>query len=203
MDLPDLIDSNARVRVRNNGTDVAARRTLNFLGTGLTITDDPANEEVEVTLTTSEWTTVRKTADETDTNSSGMQDDNELLFTAANGTWYEFEAFLIFTADSAADITFGFGEDGTASRGYVYGTMLTATSSGTVLRAEPTDQGAGSSMDAGVNPAGGSVKMLALARGFHVGAGGTFRLRWAQNVSNANATTLYAKSYLRYKILTT
>lgn len=44
---------NARVAVENNGTLVGTRRTLNFIpGTNvtLTITDDPANEEVDVTI---------------------------------------------------------------------------------------------------------------------------------------------------------
>jgi len=53
--LADLLDAVARVKVRWNtgGVDVGARRRLNFINgayISLTIADDPANEEVDVTV---------------------------------------------------------------------------------------------------------------------------------------------------------
>jgi hypothetical protein len=55
---------NARVGVENNGTLVGTRRNINFIpGTGvsLTITDDSANEEVDVTVTNTGVTSVSGT----------------------------------------------------------------------------------------------------------------------------------------------
>jgi hypothetical protein len=51
--LPSTADTNARVAVENNGTLVGTRRTLNFIpgsNVTLTITDDSANEEVDITI---------------------------------------------------------------------------------------------------------------------------------------------------------
>jgi hypothetical protein len=52
--LPATIDSNARVAIRNNGTLVGVRRAINFIagaGIELSISDDAANERVNVTIT--------------------------------------------------------------------------------------------------------------------------------------------------------
>jgi len=51
--LPSTADTNARVAVENNGTLVGTRRTLNFIAGSnvtLTIADDSANEEVDITI---------------------------------------------------------------------------------------------------------------------------------------------------------
>jgi hypothetical protein len=51
--LPSTADTNARVAVENNGTLVGTRRSLNFIAGSnvtLTITDDSANEEVDITI---------------------------------------------------------------------------------------------------------------------------------------------------------
>lgn len=60
--LPDELGSVARTRVRNNSavpTSDAKRRILNFIpGTNisLTITDDPSNEKVDITIATTDTT---------------------------------------------------------------------------------------------------------------------------------------------------
>ena len=51
--LPTTADTNARVAVEKAGTLVGTRRTINFIegsNVNLTITDDPSNEEVDVTI---------------------------------------------------------------------------------------------------------------------------------------------------------
>jgi hypothetical protein len=50
------LDNNARVKVRKSGVDVGTRRAINLIegsGVTLTVTDDAANEEVEVTIAAS------------------------------------------------------------------------------------------------------------------------------------------------------
>lgn len=53
MRLPDELDANARVMVRDDGTDVRARRAINLTGTGaatITVEDNPTTEAVDVTI---------------------------------------------------------------------------------------------------------------------------------------------------------
>lgn len=53
MRLPDELDANARVMVRDDGTDVRARRAINLTGTGaasITVADNPTTEAVDVTI---------------------------------------------------------------------------------------------------------------------------------------------------------
>ena len=44
-----------------------------------------------------------------------------------------------------------------------------------------------------------ATKRMVFIAGYHTGAGGTFRFRWAQNNSNASPTIVYAGSILRYR----
>jgi hypothetical protein len=51
--VPNTLDSNARVQVKNNGAAVGTRRAINFIAGSnvtLSISDDASNEEVDVTI---------------------------------------------------------------------------------------------------------------------------------------------------------
>jgi hypothetical protein len=52
--LTGSLDANARLNIKNNGSSVGTRRSLNIIpgtGIGVTITDDSGNEEVDLTIT--------------------------------------------------------------------------------------------------------------------------------------------------------
>jgi hypothetical protein len=195
-DLPDNLDSNARVRVRNEGTDVAARRILNFhagSNTTLTVADDPTNEEIDVTIGSS-WVAVTKTADESVASSTTLQNDDELFFTVTDGASYEVEAVVVYASPAGGatpDLKVAFGEDG-VSRGVLLAVIF-GTTDVKLQVTVPTNQadivGCGTS----------ATKRIATLSGSHQGAGGTFRMLWAQNTFDANATTIYAGSLLRYR----
>ena len=143
------------------------------------------------------WTTVRKASDETVTNSTTLQNDDELFFTAANGTVYEIEAIIIYTCASATpDLKVSFGEDAT-SRGGMFGHTTFSTADAAQNTGALTSQSNALSF--------GTSATLARAikfSGTHVGGGGTFRLQFAQNTLDAtNGVTVKAGSLFRYRTI--
>ena len=144
------------------------------------------------------YTTVTKASDESVSGSTTIQNDDELLFTASSGTPYVIEFAIVYASPAGGgtpDITIDIGEDGTL-RGVVTACYIGSADSSS-SSALGSIQG-GTPLTAGT----ATTKRIVTARGWHVGAGGTFRIRWAQYFSSGNATTVYAGSYLRYKAVT-
>lgn len=131
------------------------------------------------------YTEVQKTADEIVTASTTLQDDNHLFFTAGSGIVYVLNLLMYVVSPAAADFKFSAGEDNTATRGVLIGTRETATALNTGTFSDTTT----------------GVKQLIWYYGWHIGAGGTFKVQWAQRVSDAGNTTLYAGSRLLYRPL--
>ena len=138
------------------------------------------------------FTYVTKTGDESVVNNT-LQNDDELFFTATSGKAYEFAVFLIY--DSAAggtpDIKMALGEDATA-RGVFFSVIFSTTdtaTSGAILCNQTAVTSAGTA----------TTKRVLYAIGTHFGNGGTFRVLWAQNTTNATATIVRAGSQLKYR----
>lgn len=136
---------------------------------------------------------VRKTADESVTSSTTLQNDNELALSIdATGT-YVFDLFVIAqsAANSAGDIKIGFTNP-TGTLYFVgFGPHNAAASSSEngewIANFDPTPYGTTTSPGVGIYMHG-----LLIAT-----ATGTLQMRWAQNSSNANATTIKAGSHMR------
>lgn len=130
-----------------------------------------------------------KTSDEDVTSSTALQDDDELLVTVeANGV-YHFEAVIIaYSASATPDLKFQFIEpDGT------FDVVVTSGLGGDLI--SYIDESSSASV-VDITAATEKVKYFTgIVRAG--GAGGTFKLQWAQNVSNATATTVKADSYMR------
>ncbi len=141
------------------------------------------------------WTVVKKAADEIVNNSTTLQNDDHLLFTAAAGVGYEVECALVYADASGAtpDLKCAFGEDGTA-RGSMHGFGLNASDTAAA-------QNAGTQQSNGLIFGTSATKRTAISKGTHMGAGGTFRLLWAQNTANVSSTTVYTGSWLRYRTI--
>lgn len=145
--------------------------------------------------------TVVKTADESVTNSTVLQDDDHLFFTVQASKAYFIDIGLLYhTTDAAGGIALQItvpslptGMDTLINlNGIRSGTTITvpALSSG-------SDFGAFSGTVFSDQP--GCINVRGILR---IGSsGGTARLKWAQNASNASATTLLVGSYLSYKPL--
>ena len=139
------------------------------------------------------WTNVIKTANESVDTNTTPQDDNHLFFATEVGAVYQIEGLLIYSnaAGTTPDLKTVWGED-TTIRGFIAAHGVSNTDSNFTGYAQ-TNQTATIILGTVV------ADRHATIVGHHVGNGGTFRLQWAQNVSNGTATILKAGSYLRYR----
>jgi hypothetical protein len=144
------------------------------------------------------WTWVIKGSDENVTSSTTLQNDDELFFTAASGTVYEIEIILVYSSPVGAgtpDIKVALGEDST-SRGlfteFGYFTTTDGKNLNFAIDGNQTD-----APSAGTS----ATKRALIFKGWYTGNGGTFRVLWAQNTSDANATRVHQNSSLRYRTI--
>lgn len=143
------------------------------------------------------WTVVRKTADEQVAASATVQDDDLLQFPTVAGTPYEIELLAVYASPGGAgtpDIKCELSEDATARGSTMWVGLSTADAAQTLTT---TDVG-GQAAQFGTAAAKRVLRGLA----HHVGGGGTFKFRWAQNTSNAQPTIVYTGSVLRYRAIT-
>lgn len=144
------------------------------------------------------WVEVVKAADESVTSSTVLQDDDHLFFAAAAGVTYLVEAVLIYKGGAGSTgptpaVKLAAGEDAT-NRGNLNVLFVSTTDAGSSSQFL-SDQT--STVVLGTNP----IQRIAILQGVHVGNGGTFRIKWAQNASSAIAATMIAKSFLRYRAI--
>lgn len=143
---------------------------------------------------------VRKTADESVTSSTVLQNDNELLYTIGATGSYVFDMYLAVTsaANAAGDINIGFTfPTGTL---YLWGPGTDpALASGTIASGKFASGAVTSGtawQDFGVSTTGSGFNV----HGLFIATGtGTLQFQWAQFASNANATTVKAGSHLIVK----
>jgi hypothetical protein len=139
-----------------------------------------------------------KTADESVTSSTTLQDDNHLLFSIPQAGTYVFDARLFMTsaANAAGDIKVGFtfptgtchfafiGLDDTLASGFkgpMHGQGALSATSGTTALA----------LGLSTSTLFGSVQGILIAT-----ASGTLTLQWAQLASNASASTVKSGSHM-------
>jgi hypothetical protein len=140
------------------------------------------------------WAVVRKALDES-YNDAVLQDDDQLQFQTVAGIPYEIELLLVYaspTGSGTPDIKCELSEDATARGSTMWVGLSTADAAQTLTT---TDVG-------GVSATFGTAAVKRVCRGLahHVGNGGLFKLRWAQNTKTAGSPTLvYTGSVLRYR----
>jgi len=144
---------------------------------------------------------VRKTADESVTSSTTMQNDDHLLATIGAAGTYVIDLVLIGSsaANSAGDIKLGFTfPAGTLTMRWIGPDP--ATTGGAVAQAKfhgATDSSSPSTaIDFGLT----TTTQTIIGRGLFIATGaGTLQLQWAQFASNANASNLITNSHLIVK----
>jgi hypothetical protein len=142
----------------------------------------------------------RKTATESVTSSTTLQDDDELTVTVEADSVYVVTAVLQYDAATAGDIKFAFSAPASATLDWAATvaptTSTTATAPGTV-----NFNGSDISTTYGAGGIGAGSRLSATAVGLLVVAGtaGTFKLQWAQFASSATATRVFAGSFLHLR----
>jgi hypothetical protein len=144
---------------------------------------------------------VRKTADESVTSSTALQNDNELLYTIPGAGSYIFDVtlFAVSAANAAGDLLIGFSfPAGTCHFG------AAGADAGIASGHIQTGEWVGAlSATSGVTNIGYGLSTTVLMIRLHglliATASGTLQLMWAQAASNANASTVKAGSFLEVK----
>lgn len=111
-----------------------------------------------------------------------------------SGGQYEIEIVLVFGSPAGGgtpDLKVDVGEDATARGSFA---SVASNPTGSVA------QTLGFSNQTNAFTFGTDVTdRIAMISGCHYAAGGTFRVRWAQNTSHGNATIVRAGSLIRYR----
>jgi len=133
----------------------------------------------------------RKTANESVTSSTTLQDDDHLNVTVAANCTYEFTCMLKFDGALAGDLKYQFvGPSGAT----LTAAVLQIVTGGTVTTEDQlTSMIISSTLTAGAFTGGGSL----LIHGIVVvsSTAGTFKLQWAQDTSNGTATRILQDSF--------
>lgn len=146
------------------------------------------------------WTKLTKTADTSRASTVTPTLDPELQFTAVNGGCYIFNFYPLFGSPAGAggpDFRFTIGEDAVSTRGLWTGLFANASDIFGSIALTPTNNA--SAIIAGT----AATDRTANVWGFHMSAGGTFGISWAQGTSGVNATILRAGSVLLYNLVGT
>lgn len=132
---------------------------------------------------------IYKNADESVTTSTTLQDDDNLLFSIGAGdTWFFQADIILFSTSGAPDFKFTFV--GPASV-----TISFAGAASGLGATVPVTAGGGTGT-ADITGSVASVLHITGSIDNTAGSSGTFKLQWAQNVSNAAATMVKAGSSL-------
>lgn len=149
----------------------------------------------EVSSLVSTWTgVVVKAADESATADVVLSADTHLFFATVSGGQYEIEVILVYASpvgSGTPDMKVALGEDGTtrgvsttpgpdASGGAATSTQVCNSTAVHVFGTDTTNR-------------------ISRTVATYYAGGANFRVLWAQNTSNANATTLRADSLVRYR----
>lgn len=141
----------------------------------------------------------RKLVNQSVTNST-QQNDNDLFFSVVANAVYIVDGYLIYGADPSMNMRIGF----TGPAGTTFDWNTTSAAGGASSTISPVildDQAIGTFGYVMGGVTANTTKMTGKLNGLLVTSGtpGTFRYTWAQNVTGANATIMYAGSYMRLK----
>lgn len=141
-------------------------------------------------------TTIVKAADEAVTSSTTLQNDNHLAFTLAASATYVFDGAIYYDGVfNAGNLKAGWTLPAAAT--ILWSLNAPATGGAAALDSSGVTSG---TIAVGTYGTGGA-KTTASIKGTVITTtnGGTLQFQWAQNASNATATTIYAKSWINLR----
>lgn len=146
---------------------------------------------------------VRKTADESVTSSTTLQNDNHLTYTFPSAGLYEINLNLSYTGDPAGDILCDWATTGTVT---IYSRRYTTGCAQAMTSAYDTTLKYRSYANLADDVTYGAYNNTCVAKEnflINVTASSTITFRWAQDTSSTTATTVQEGSYLTAKKVTT
>lgn len=143
---------------------------------------------------------IAKSADESLTSSTTLQDDNHFTVTLLADRVYMIDLYLGFRAATAGDIKTAWSISGGVAQKvarHVQGPTLGTTdvlATSLVARTQTITTAQPYGHDGSGN--GGSIQEHFVVETTTAGAGGTLTLQWAQNASSGTATVVLSASYM-------
>jgi len=137
----------------------------------------------------------RKTANESVTSSTAMQNDDELFVSVAANSSYEVSSYIRYDGATAGDMDFQF----TGPAGAVFSAGISRLlSTAAAVSDDVTDTLEDLSVAAAAGCLGAGVPTAVMVQGILIvgGTAGTFRLQWTQHASSVTATRVLTRSYL-------
>lgn len=136
----------------------------------------------------------RKTASQSITNSTTIQDDTHLQLSVVVNAVYRLEGLLIFNGATSGNLKIGWAAPASSTLDWaaIGQNTSASSSSGPVITNAQTI----SSTAYQLGTIGTGTNMVAIVRGLLItgGTAGTFKLQWAQSTANATATTMVLNS---------
>lgn len=154
--------------------------------TGEVLTADDTNVYLKNTIF------AQKTATESVTSSTTLQDDNHLSVSVAANSVYEFTSVLHYDADSAGDLKWTWSMPAGASMTVVH----VKNAEGASAITDVTVKSENESDTAGGTGASNTHALIMKGLLTISSTAGTFKLTWAQQTSSGTATRLFAGSYV-------
>lgn len=140
--------------------------------------------------------TVTKSADESVTSSTTLQDDDELQFSVLGTKMYRFEAFIAYnepaasgTPDFDCNFAVSTGSFTFLERANIYQGSTGAATLDSSKESGPTT----------TSGSAGTMRAVLILGWFVASADCTVKFQWAQHISSTNTVTVKAGSYIRYQ----
>jgi hypothetical protein len=181
---PYVISASAYITVEDEGTPLTARQIINFKGMAVSAADNGGSSRTDVTVSAPATSFVKKTATESVTNSTTLQNDDELVLPVVANAVYKVELALIFDGVSGSGgLKMAWTAPAGASMAWGDVNFAAAQSPGTTVSR---------------NTGGAGVNVIQTVWGTLTTAGtaGSLQLQWAQVTANGTATRVFPGSYL-------
>lgn len=137
---------------------------------------------------------VRKTANESVTSSTTLQDDDELFVSVAANFTYEVSCMLKYDGATTGDFKIQWNVPASATFDYSILRLQTGASDATAVALDYGQENV--DMVMGAIGSGTTATAMILGTLIVAGTAGTFGLKWAQGTSSATATRILTRSML-------
>lgn len=144
-----------------------------------------------------------KTANETVTSSTTLQNDDELFVSVSASTYYKFTALLLWTSGGTPDFKFALSMPASATARGAIANWSNAGAAGSLLVNSFTLTDTTAVSISGAGTTFSSQGQHTLVHGYILTSvtAGTVYIQWAQNTSDASNTVVYAGSWLQLQQL--